>query len=421
MATRPENVSASQLKEVLQPVVLGADYCAYSYVRTFWEAYGVSSIVFAAFEVKSVSCSDFVHYHTVPGFDQEDVLLSTLAKEGEKLCAKGRVPFLVSSGDFYARIISEHKAELEQWFYTPVCEFDVLDYVTNKENFYKLCERMGIPYPKTRFLDCSDPSAVADDSGFMYPIVAKPSNSATYHYAEFEGKKKVFIIDDPAELKRIFSALQSSPHYNDKLIIQEFIPGGDTHMYAVNAYTNRNSDPVYTICTHVGLEDHSPQAIGNPVVTVPEWHQELADSAERFLKEVGYHGMCGFDIKRDDRDGSFKFFEINARPMRSSWLVMLSGINYARLQVEDAVLGVDPEPVTPKDGWVYGAVPSSVVRRCIPDSPFKESILKAYAEGRTSYGPDWDKDNFAHRFWTFINYYHQVQKFKKYLPEGDRA
>ena len=182
MAQRPENIDRDELSQKIQPVILGADYSCYAYVRAFWEAYHVRSIIYAGSDIKSISRTKFADYRVEEGVDSEDVLIPLLKRVGDQLCVEGKVPFLVTCGDFYARIVSKHKPELERWYYTPVVDFDVLDFVTQKQNFYEVCEEVGMSYPKTRFLDCSLKGATPNDEGFTYPLVAKPSNSAHYHY-----------------------------------------------------------------------------------------------------------------------------------------------------------------------------------------------------------------------------------------------
>lgn len=422
MARRPEGVDAASLPQLIQPVILGADYSAYAYVRAFREAYGARSRIYASFDVKSISRTRFADYRVVDGIDTEEVLLATLEAAGEELCEAGRVAFLVTCGDFYARIVSEHKAELERWFYTPVVDFAVLDLVTQKENFYRICDEVGVAYPQTRFLDCSDADGVADDSGFSYPLVAKPSNSAAYHYAEFPGKKKVYYVDEPSELRRVYSELQRSC-YDESLIVQEYVGGGDSHMHAVYLYADKNSDVSFCVCGHVGLEDHAPGAIGNAVAMAGEKNPELEAAAARFVKRVGYHGMGTFDAKWDARSGEYKFLEMNARPGRSSWIVLLAGVNFAQVQVEDAVLGRTPERVDVSADWVYVAVPRRVIERCMPAGALRDRILAAYRDGTASFALSWrgGHDSLAQRLWASVNFYHQVSKFERYLPDGDAS
>lgn len=152
MAQRPNVASTDELAGKIQPVILGADYSCYAYVRAFWEAYHVRSIIYAGSDIKSISRTKFADYRVEEGVDSEDVLVPLLKRVGDQLCVEGRVPFLVTCGDFYARIVSKHKQELERWFCTPVVDFDVLDFVTQKQNFYEVCEQVCMAYPKTRFL-----------------------------------------------------------------------------------------------------------------------------------------------------------------------------------------------------------------------------------------------------------------------------
>ncbi len=418
MASRPTDITPEQLPGRLQPVILGADYSAYAYTRAFREAYGAKPIIMGSDDIKSISRTRFAEYRHIPGMDSEDMLMEILPKLGEELCAAGKVPFLATCGDFYARIVSSHKAELEQWFYTPVVDFDVLDFVSQKKNFYDTCEKIGLGYPKTRFLDCSVTGQAADDEGFRYPLVAKPSNSAAWHYVEFEGKKKVFLIKDRAELDYVYGELQKSC-YNESLIIQEYIGGGDDNLHVVYAYADKDSNPVFTVCGHVGLEDHMPGAIGNAVIIAGEENPELAQAAARFMKEVGYRGMGTFDVKRDPADGSYRFLEMNTRPGRSSWIVLLAGINFARMQVEQVVCGIEPVPVKPATDWTYAAVPVKVAERYMPEGAFKQQVLAAYKAKKTSFALDIPDDDPLQRLWAWVHFYHQVKKYEKFFPQGE--
>ena len=410
---RPEVKNEAELNKRIQPVILGADFCGYAYIRCFWEAYNIKPIMLGTDDIKSVSRSKFVDYRVVPGIDSVDVFLRHVTKLGEQLIEAGKVPFLVGCGDHYARIISQNKSELEKYYYVPYIDFDLLDNITQKENFYKICDEIGIPYPKTVYLDCADKNGKFDDGGFGYPLIAKPSNSAAYHYADIPNKKKIFIVESKEELEEIYSNLQNSS-YDRSLIVQEFVPGDDTQIRILSICTDEDVDPIFMCGGRVMLEDHSPTAIGNPAVIIPETNEVVFENALKFMRHVGFHGMANFDVKYDERTGEYLFFEINTRPGRSSFFVYQAGVNFARVQVLDCVLGKKQGLLKTDKPFVYTTVPPYVVKKSV-NSDNKNEILQAFKSGVAHFPLDWNKESISQKFWAKVNYYHQISKFRKYL------
>lgn len=398
----------------LAPVVLGGDILGYSYVRCLNEAYGLTSIVLASAEVKNLSTSRFCDYRVVDGIDREDVLVGYLQDLGRSLAAEGKVGLLLGSGDWYARILSQHKDELSPWFHVPYIDFDLLDDITQKERFYAICDELSIDYPRTWTFDCSDPDAAIDVEAFTYPVIAKPSNSARYHYAEFPGKKKIFEVETPEELAGIFEALKASC-YDRELVVQDFVPGGDDALRTITMFCTAGGDVRVSCAGQVVLQDHAPSAIGNPVCIVDSWPEKAVEDARRFLAHVGYEGYANFDVKFDERDGSYRFFEVNTRPGRNSFYVTLGGVNFVAPIVEHFVCGLVPERVEARNPFLYACVPPYVVRRTLPDGELKDRVLACYRSGLASFPLFYRPDTLAHRFWSAITYYHQIQKFDKYV------
>lgn len=144
---RPARPAQSDLPRVLAPVILGSDFCCYSYIRCFWEAYGVKPIVLASADIKSVR-SRFCDYRVIPGIDKPEVCLPELARLGDELIAAGKVPFLVGCGDHYARLVSENKPQIEERWYTPYLDFELLDDITQKERFTRSARRSAFRTPR---------------------------------------------------------------------------------------------------------------------------------------------------------------------------------------------------------------------------------------------------------------------------------
>ena len=56
-------------------------------------------------------------------------------------------------------------------------------------------------------------------------------------------------------------------------------------------------------------------------------------------QRTGYRGFANFDIKLDERDGSFRFFEVNTRCGRNTYYMSLGGQNFVELIVREFLLG----------------------------------------------------------------------------------
>lgn len=402
------------LAEHLQPVCVGASILGYSYARCFFEGYGIRPILISGIDVKVTSSSRFCDYRLVPGIEEESTLVDYLMKLGEQLDAQGKCGLLQGSVDWNARIISKNKELLSKWYVVPYIDFDLLDRITQKEEFYKTCESLGIAYPKTWYLDCSDKDFKLDTSAFPYPLIAKPSNSAAYDLLTFPGKKKIYEIETPQELSQAFEAVRASG-YSHKLIVQDFVPGDDDAIRSLTTFSDKNGDVRVVAGGRVVLQDHSPLALGNPVCILSEKVPQIIEDAKKFIKATGYHGYANFDIKYDARDGSYRFFEVNTRPGANTYYVTLGGVNFVKPIVDDWVLGRELPYTEAYDEYVYTLIPKKIVDRTVKDEALKAQVLGMYASGKAK-SPLFDSaDTFKHKMWARLMWDRQVSKFKRYV------
>ncbi len=418
MTLVPKNLalikSEDDVANRLQPVVCGADILGYSYVRCYYEAYGIRPIVLSAIDVKVTSSSRFCDYRIVPDLNDEAGFVEAVSAIGADLAAEGKVGILHGSADWNTRIISSHKDELSEWYVVPYIDFDLLDDITQKERFYELCAELDIAYPQTWYVDCADTSAEVDVTAFPYPLIAKPSNSAAYDLLEFAGKEKIYEIQVPEELERVLAAVRGSG-YAHKLILQDFVPGGDDAIRSLTTFSDARGDLRVVSGGQVVLQDHSPLALGNPVCIKGEKVDRIVSDAAKFLRHTGYHGYANFDIKYDERDGSYRFFEVNTRPGKNTYYVTLGGMNFVKPIVDDWVLGREIPYTEAYDPFVYTVVPPKVVRMSVTNDVLRSEVLAMFKSGKAYNPHDYSADTNAHKLWAELAYRHQVAKFKKYL------
>lgn len=420
MTAAARTITESELPSRLAPVALGGEIMSYSFARCFHEAYGVKTIVVSAVDVRVTSSSRLTDYRVVPAMGEGDeAIMDYLRGLGAELVAAGKVPIIFGSADWHARILSANKEELSQWFAVPYNDFALLDEITQKERFYEICEQLGIDYPRTWTFDCSDPGAAIDASSFTYPLIAKPSNSARYDLMDFPGKEKVYEVGSADELVRIFDLLRRAG-YDRELVVQDFIPGDDAAIRSLTTFSDANGEVRVVSGGRVVLQDHSPARIGNPMCILPERVEPIIEAAKRFCRHVGYRGFGNFDIKYDERDGKYKFFEINTRPGRNTYYMAQGGANIARLLVDEYILGREIPYREAYGDVLYTCVPARVIERSVPDPELRAQVLAMYREHKADYPYAWRGDTLAHKLWATVTYVHQIEKFKRYVGDVRR-
>ena len=322
------------MNEQLIPVLLGADLNCYNVARAFHEAYGVISYAFGRYAISATKYSRIIRFTAVPQMDDEEVLLKTLTDFAD---AHPRAKLILfACTDDYAAMMIRLKDKLPRYI-APCPPEHLLTSISKKAEFYEICEKYGIPYPKTVVLTKPEDTAAlsADVLGFPYPIIVKPSSSVAYWKHPFDGMKKVYVADTAEKAAEIITQIYGAG-YDDKMILQEFIPGGDAHMRVLTAFSDKRGKVRAMCLGHTMIEEHTPKGLGNhaAIVTEPVANLPYADRIRAMLEDLGYTGFSNFDIKFTGSEGDFRIFEINLRQGRSNFYVTASGINIARLAAE---------------------------------------------------------------------------------------
>ena len=115
------------------------------------------------------------------------------------------------------------------------------------------------------------------------------------------------------------------------------IPGDDSNMRVLTAYSDKNGKVKMMCLGHVLLEEHTPKGLGNHCAIITELDRPFREQFKAYREEIGFVGYSNFDIKYDMRDNKYKVFEINTRQGRSNFYVTGSGHNIAELLVEDFI------------------------------------------------------------------------------------
>lgn len=407
------------MSQTIVPVLLGADLNCYNIARAFHMKYGVKSYAFARYAISATKYSRIVHFTCVPDIDHDSVMLDTLHRFADAHIGDRMVLF--GCTDDYVAMIIRNREELSD-FVIPYPPKEMLATVSKKAEFYEMCDKFGIPHPDTVVLtkkttaDALSPEKL----GFSYPIIVKPSSSVDYWKHSFDGIKKVYTADSPERAAEIVNEIYSSG-YPEKIILQEFIAGGDSQMRVFTCFSDEHGKVRAMCLGHTMLEEHTPKGLGNhaAIVTEPVSSLPIADKIKDMLEALGYTGFSNFDIKlREGTKDDFRVFEINLRQGRSNFYLTSAGLNVAYLANE--VYESDGNDCNKVENVVFWHhIPKSTAYKYTEDKALVEKAKKLAREGREFssvwYTPDM-RFNPLRIVCVLEQLRRQKGKFKKYYP-----
>ncbi|XBH23058.1 carboxylate--amine ligase [Jonesiaceae bacterium BS-20] len=409
-----------------QPVILGGDIGAYSLARSFHEAYQIKPVVISAMSTGLVRHSRILDHRVVPEIDNPQAVVVALRAIADEF--SGVQLIAVGSADWLVQLLVENRSQLEDRYVIPYVTQDLLYQLTDKEAFAQLCQEHGMAHPTSVMHNIAQGGA-PDLSHLRFPVIAKAASTAEYHDVEFEGKKKVFLVDTEPELLALFDRLKAAG-YQGSFVVQDYIPGDDSGMRILTCYSDKSGKVRFSAYGQVLLEEHTPGALGNPAGIITETMPEVVAQASRMLEAVGWTGVANFDLKYDPRDGRYVFFELNPRLGRSNFYITAAGANAIRFYVHEYVLGLDPEPravlgsqVTLSeagelmDEHQYTVLPGALLRRYVGDPALRSRSRKLSLSRRSTnplwYIKEWDPRRIAYLMVAQLN---QWRKYSTHYP-----
>lgn len=364
-----EQIPASQS---FVPVITGGDLGAYSLAREFHEAYGVKSAIVPTADNLIVGGSKITQlFPAGPMFDPQRVV-QHLAEVATTLQQDGPRPLILSAGyDHLVRIMIEHDTELRQMGYVfPRLTMQQLEQASLKENFYALCDQLGIHYPRTAIYDCDQgadriaafvTSLAAPD--WQYPVILKAGDGGAWANTRFAGRRKVHYLETSQELTNVLQKAIGAG-YRGNLIIQQFIPGPDSNLRILTHFRDRRGKNVLTGLAQVIVEDHASGLEGNSRALVAVTDPDIETQGAALMDALDWHGFGMFDIKIHDQTGQPFFLEMNPRLGRHHYYLTLAGANPATYLYRELIEGTaQPAPVTTQGPAASITIPMKLARQ----------------------------------------------------------
>jgi len=257
----------------------------------------------------------------------------------------GGKPVLIASADAYVTAMACHADELANAYRFCRETAALQGALATKRRLYDLAVEHGMPVPRTKFVKTLD-EVVDFASKAQFPCIIKPVRSYDWYNAPRDhlvAHSKVAFATSAEALEEKYRAVaEISP----EVVVQEVIEGPET---AKLVYLSCYSADGRRIARGMLRELRcNPMEFGNPSVVEPVEDPEADSVCDKFLRSMGYKGLCEIEVKRDSRDGRVRMIEANPRYTGSSNPAPYFGVDLGWLHYLD-LIGQHVEMVSPNN------------------------------------------------------------------------
>jgi glutathione synthase/RimK-type ligase-like ATP-grasp enzyme len=199
------------------------------------------------------------------------------------------------------------------WKALPLTRPHALPRLFSKNAALACMREAGVPVPRTIVPERDDDVAAAGrELGF--PLVVKGEKGGA--------SWNVRMVDRPDDLVPTYRMILARERgYAGRPALQEFIPGSS---YLAGGLFHDGR--ALRLCAHRMVLMNPPRG-GTTVKAVTERPAALVDTTLRAFEALEFTGLGEIDFIRDDRDGRFKFLEINPRVWASIGLARRAGVD----------------------------------------------------------------------------------------------
>ena len=359
-------------------LILGSDAnayymarCAYEYTRKKAHLIGKDRLAFTKF-------SNILTIEYEPNLWNEQEFVRILNRYALKNI-ENRV-LVISTNETYSLFLARNQKILEHNLVYFKQSAKVLETLTNKEKFYKTYKTSSLSFPITYYFDVTKDSLIPT---MTYPMILKPADVVSYNHLSFQGKNKIYKIESEEELLNTINRIKSAG-YQEKLILQEYIPGDDSYLFDSVVYVSKSGKVKVISFAQIGLQERSKSMVGNAACLINGFNTFKVDTSEMkeniitFMETLGMNGFFEFDMKYDKKSQTFKVLEINARQGRCSYYLTPLKANLVEIMLKDLVLQEELPFRDLKEECLLSFVPKNIVKTYITNEDFKKEALRLW-------------------------------------------
>jgi predicted ATP-grasp superfamily ATP-dependent carboligase len=220
--------------------------------------------------------------------------------------------------------LDRYREQLASHFELVIPDTPALRTSLDKWETFLLARRAGIATPQCWLIE-SESDLDRAISEVTYPCVLKPV--ASHHWRkgnnwEKVGGRKAVAVSSRDELLSEYAAVARA---DQRVLLQEMVPGDDTCLAITACYMDRESNPTAVFHTRKLLQ--SPESFGTGVIVQAADFPELVEPTVRLLQQIRFQGIAEVEYKWDPVQKKYLLIEINPRPWDQHRLGNGCGVN----------------------------------------------------------------------------------------------
>jgi D-aspartate ligase len=218
----------------------------------------------------------------------------------------GTGPILIATSDITALFVAENVADLAKEYLVATPPVEAVRIFSSKKQTADTCQKVGIPTAETALPRCRQ-NALDFVQNTKFPVIVKGE------YGEFLQSRghfaRVAIVASKKDLLEMYdlNAETDIP----RLVLQEYIPGGDDAVWMFNGYFNSRSECLFG-ATGRKLRQF-PSHRGSTSLGICARNDVVETQTKQLMQVVAYRGPLDVGYRFDAREGRYKLLDLNPR------------------------------------------------------------------------------------------------------------
>ncbi len=317
-------------------------------------------------DINGTNAGRFTRLARVLKWDYPETDIAELETRIRRLSAHGERVILFPTRDVEVNLLAELSTVLPDHFIYYRNSAETVYALADKNLVDQTARKAELHLPRTHFMTGPmSPQAI----GFRFPILMKPLGQGAS-----QTPFKNFYAQDEAAFQNV---LQTYDDLYNNTIIQEFIPGGDDHVYECIVLIDQQRRTLGAV-EFQKIRQYLPMrgmtSFGRTVLS-----QEMVPLCERLTQQAGYSGLIDVEFKKDADNGNWVFLEANLRLPIFNSVFPASGANMASLYVNSLLGKTQPKVFAERTAtWMHEENDLSNVLTRKVDTPVKEWLRQFF-------------------------------------------